>query len=220
MGQAIGGFSTTTMHKETMRKIILQFCTEEQAPLLTMARQYNETYAKKMGYEYMPGSGRYNLDRSMVWEKIAYINKMLPKFEDGSLVVWEDADSINIKNECFSTALPEGGIYGMVQNRGGINKSQLVPWFNSGVIVMKNCPVVRDFLKRVWVRTNETDEQAIMAELKHNGFTIGNGVKICTLDHKWNRWSNNEHLCKPEDTVVQSFHGVKDKLPKMKNFLK
>ena len=205
-----------------MRKIILQFCTEEQSSILAFSRPYNEAYAKRLGYEYIADTGRNHPERNMNWEKVAYIIKMLPTFEDGSLVVWEDADSINVKDECFETALHPGTSYGMVRLRGGLAKKELITWYNSGVIVMKNSPILRDFFNRVWQRSDKSsDERGIVAELKHHDWTIGNGIKVCALDHKWNRWRNNEHLCNEQDTVVQSWHGIKlsDKLNAMKKFV-
>jgi hypothetical protein len=206
-----------------MRKVILQFCTEEQSKILALAKQYNEVWAQKMGYEYVPGSGRKHPDRNLVWEKISYLMEVLPKFEDGSLMVWEDADSINVKDVSFESALPSNESYGMVQLRGGLDKKQLTPWFNSGVIVMRNSPTLRDFFNRVWKRSeHDSDERGIMAELKHHNWTIGGGIKVYSMNYKWNRWRNNDHLCPEADAVVQSWHGMKleDKLSAMETFLK
>jgi hypothetical protein len=206
-----------------MRKILLQFGTSEQSSILSLAKKHNENWTNKMGYEYFTDIGRKCPQRSLVWEKISYIKEMLPKFEDGSLVVWEDSDSINCKEVCFSNALPVGESFGMVQIRGGVAKAELTPWYNTGVIVMKNSPLLRDFFGRVWAREDKnTDEKAVNAELKHHGWTIGGGVKVYSMNYKWNRWNNNDHLCKPEDTVVQSWHGMKieGKLTAMRQFVK
>ena len=201
-----------------MKKVITQHCTVEQQDLFDISRPINEAYAKKMGFEYIIDSVRRCPERSIYWEKIAWLRDLLPRLEDGSLVVWEDADSANIVDEDFCKALPTGGILGMVQNRAGIDCKQLINWYNAGVIVMKNCDLVRNFFDRVWIRTEETDEEAMMGELRENGWIVGDGIKISSLEPKWNCWINNAHIC--SNVVVQSWHGMKfeDKLPAVKKF--
>ncbi len=202
-----------------MKKVIVQHCTIEQQQLFDLSRPFNQSYAERLGYDYITNSVRRCPNRSIYWEKIAYLREVLPTIEEGSLVVWEDADSINIKDECFAKALHSGTVLGMVQCRAGVDMKDHINWYNAGVIIMKNCHIVRDFLNRVWVRKDETDESAINAELKHNGWTLGDGSKIASIDCKWNRWRNNEHLC--PKAVVQSWHGVHmdKKLPAMTEFL-
>jgi hypothetical protein len=202
-----------------MKKYILQHATTEQSLLLDLVRPYNEGYAVRNGFEYITNNVRRSPERSIYWEKIAYIREMLPQLENGGLVVWEDADSLNLKDVSFESALPSGGILGMVQNRAGLNGSQLIPWYNAGVIVIMNWPIVREFFERVWIRTDITDEAAIVAELKHNGWVVGNGKTVSSLDAKWNRWANNEKFC--YDAVVQSWHGtpLNMKLAAMQKFI-
>ncbi len=202
-----------------MKKTILQHCTIEQEPLFELSKPYNQSYAQRLGFDYLTNSVRRCPERTIWWEKIAYLREMLPTLEENSLVVWEDADSINLRDESFENALPLNGIFGMVQNRAGINGSELISWYNAGVIVMKNIPIVRDFLERVWIRPDETDEAAIVAELAHNGWEVGDGIYVSSINYKWNRWPNNEHLFK--NPVVQSWHGmpISEKIPSMKRFI-
>lgn len=201
-----------------MRKIILQHCTVEQQHLLDISKPINVGYAERLGYEYRTDSTRRCPERSIYWEKIAYLRATLPGIDDGSLVVWEDADSINVKDCDFEDALPTG-VLGLVQNRAGVDCKRLIPWYNAGVMVMRNGPVVRDFFDRVWARPDDTDEAAIVAELKHNGWAVGGGVPVTSMDPKWNCWKNNVHLC--ADPVVKSWHGVKlaEKLPEIRGFM-
>ncbi len=203
-----------------MKKIILQHCTKEQKDLMGLSGPINMAYAKKLGFEFIGNDVRRCPERSIYWEKIAYLKFMLPKFEDGSLVVWEDADSINLKRESFELALPEGGVLGMVQNRGGLNHKQLISWYNAGIIVMINSPLIRNFFDRVWVRPDDTDEAAIVAELREHGWEVGDGNYVTSLNCKWNCWPNNDNMC--SDPVVKSWHGIKlpDKLTAMQDFLK
>ena len=212
-----------------MRKIIVQHCTKEQQSLFDITKPINQAWAARMGFEYVSDDTRRCPNRTIWWEKIAFLRAFLPTIEDGCLVVWEDADSVNIKDESFANALPPTGIFGMVQNRGGLDFQELINWYNAGVIVMINCPDVRDFLDRVWVRPDDTDEAAIVAELKQHGWEIGNGIRVSSLRPKWNCWKNNEHIHKDkatncgicEDTVVKSWHGIQleKKFPEIKKFV-
>ncbi len=203
-----------------MRKVILQHVTSEQSKLFDISRPINQKYARNLGFDYISNCIRRCPERSIYWEKIAYLIEMLPTLEEGTFVVWEDADSINVKEESLENALPNGEIFGMVQNRAGVNGNQLINWYNAGVMVMINCPEVRDFLNRVWKRTEETDESAIVAELKLNGWVVGGGKYIYSIDAKWNQWANNTNVC--SDPVIKSFHGIlpNKKLSAIQEFLK
>jgi hypothetical protein len=199
-----------------MRKIILQHGVAEQIAILDLVTNINHDYARKAGFEYYTDNKVRCADRPHYWEKIAYMRAFLPQVPDDTLMVWEDADSINVKDDSFETALPKNGTFGMVQNRAGLNGSQLLNWYNSGVIVFINTPIIRDFFDRVWARNGANDEISMMAEVQSaNGF-IATNVSISPLDPKWNGWINNAAVC--PDPVVKSFHGIplKDKLAAMK----
>lgn len=34
-----------------------------------------------------------------------------------------------------------------------------------------------------------------VAELKHHGWMVGDGIRVSSLDCKWNCWRNNAHIC-------------------------
>lgn len=194
-----------------MKKIILQYSTPSIKPILDVVMPTNQAYAAKFGFEYITDSTQRITDgRDSCWEKIAYLNAFLPTVEDGSLVVWEDADSLNIGNEDIESALPTNGILGMVPLRGGLNRTSIMDWYNSGVIVIVNSPVIRDFFTSVWNRGGQFDEDGIMGELRHRGGFITNGIGISAIDPKWNCWRNNAMFCK--DPIIQTFHGMKTEL--------
>ena len=201
-----------------MRKIITQHSTTEQQPILDLVKTTNQTYAKKFGFEYITDNTSRVKDRAAPWEKIAYLLSFLPTVEDGSLIVWEDVDSLNIGDESFDTALPPDGIFGMVQNRYGLNCMELNNWFNSGVMVFINSPLTRDFLQKAWNWNGKGDEDGLMTELKASNWKIGH-TPISSIDPKWNCWKNNAHICtKP---VVKTFHGMNNekKISSIKTFL-
>ena len=84
---------------------------------------------------------------------------------------------------------------------------------------MINSTIVRDFFDRVWIRPDDTDEAAIVSELRFHGWMVGDGIPVSSLNTKWNCWPNNVHLT--PDPVVKSWHGIPmdQKLPAMQNFL-
>ena len=198
-----------------MRKIITQHCTSEQQAILDLVKDTNSAYAAKFGFEYVLDNQIRCTDRLFYWEKIAWLLSFLPTVEDGSLVVWEDVDSLNIGNESVENALPPNGVFGMVQNRHGLGGAQLSSWYNSGIIVMINTPAVRLFLQNVWNAGGRDDEDGLMAVLIQTSLTIG-GIPLSSLDIKWNCWKNNAKFC--ADPVIKTFHGMKieDKIAQIK----
>lgn len=190
-----------------MRKIITQHSLPDQKPIFDLTQPTNAVYATKFGFEYTVDSTIRITDnsRTAYWEKIAWLLAFLPTVDDGSLVVWEDVDSLNVGNEDFSTALPPNGVLGMVQYRHGLNRMELKDFLNSGVIVMINSPVIRTFWQNVWNHGGKDDECGIMQELNSNNWCI-NGTPLSTIDPKWNCWKNNMHLC--STPVVKTFHGM------------
>ncbi len=190
-----------------MKKFILQYTTNDQKNLLDLVKPTNQTYAYKFGFEYVTDSTTHLTDRVNGWEKIAYINNFLLTADDDDLVVWEDVDSLNLGDISFEDALPTDGVLGMVQLRAGLGGAQLIPWYNSGVIIFVVSDLTRDYFKRVWERDGKTDEDGLVNELKYTNWIVGNGKTLTSLDPKWNCWRNNDHLCKTP--VVKSFHGMK-----------
>lgn len=201
-----------------MRSIILQYSSAESKQLADLSTPINKAYSTKFKFEQFVDYKSRCPERIIYWEKVAYLNAILPKIEDGSLIVWCDVDSLCIGNEDLRNALPDNSIFGAVQLRGGLGGRQLVPWFNTGFMVMKNCPEIRTFFTNVWNRNTPTDEDAINAELKHNSYTINN-TPITGLDIKWNCWNNNMAFC--TNPVVRSFHGMnaENKLTEMTTFI-
>jgi hypothetical protein len=202
-----------------MRKIILQHGIAEQVAMIDLVKPINQKYAIATGFEYYTDTKVRCADRPHYWEKIAYLRAFLPQVPDDTLMVWEDADSINVKNDSFEAALPISGTFGMVQNRFGLNGSKLLNWYNSGVIAFINTPIIRDFLDRVWTRNGANDEIAMMAEVQSTNGIIAPGVFISSIHPKWNGWLNNVAVC--PDPTVKSFHGIilKDKLAAMQKYI-
>ena len=200
-----------------MRHIITQHYTIEHQEMFNLTSPINKAFAEKNGFEYISNNVKRCSDRKIWWEKIAWIIELLDSLEDGSLVVYEDCDSINLSGDLKSAL--NNGEFGMVQLRGGLNNIELKPWFNAGVIFMLNTSDVRDFLKRIWLRNDETDETSINNELKALNKIIGN-KQITSLGVEWNCWDNNKHL--PDSVYIKSWHGMRyhEKLIAIQNYIK
>lgn len=195
-----------------MKSFILQYSTNdtpEQKELLNISTSINQPYSKKYNFEYIISNIRRCPERSVFYETIAWLNEFLHKINDGDLVVYEDTDCLNIGNEDLHDAL--NGILGMVKMLNCITKKPL-NWYNSGVMIIINNNITREFFRKVWNNNNVSDEAGINNELKIN--------KIASdLNIKWNCWKNNISLCK--NPVIRAFHALKPhrKIKEMKEFL-
>ena len=202
-----------------MRKIITQYYTQEIVDLFNLTSPVNKAYADKNGYEFITDNTVRCPTRAKQWEKIAWIIQLLGTVEDGSLIVFEDCDSVNLAGD-ITTMMPSGSQFGMVQLRGGVGGEKLMNWYNSGVISMINSQALRDYFTRVWNRNDKLDEDSIVKELKANSWTIGGGIPVYSLDPSWNSWNNNNHL--GSSTInIKSWHGMgyDKKLASIKSFL-
>ena len=201
-----------------MKYYITQHYTSDHKELYDLTSPIVKNYATNNGFIYTSNNDRRCLDRKVWWEKIAWLIEFLSTIEDGSLVVYEDCDSLNLGGD-LKTALHNGMEFGMVQLRSGLGGSEIIDWYNAGVIIMINTADVRSFLKRVWDRNDETDETSINKELTSLKNSIGNGKPMCSLGVEWNCWYNNSHIT--NDLFIKSWHGIKysDKLVYIKNFI-
>lgn len=202
-----------------MRYILTQHYTLEHTELYNLTSTINQAYAQKIGFEYISNNQRRCSNRAVWWEKIAWLMELTSTVEDNTLIAYEDCDSINLGGD-LKTALHDNKEYGMIQLRGGLGNSQLLGWYNAGVIILLNTPDVRSFLQRVWNRNDDTDETSINKELKSLNGRIGNSKSICSLEPSWNCWHNNEHLV--TDIYIKSWHGIRyqEKLEAIKIYLK
>ncbi len=201
-----------------MKYYLTQHYTIEHTELYDLTSPINREYAYLNGLEYVSSNIKRCPERKVWWEKIAWLMEFLSTIEDGSLVVYEDCDSLNVGGD-IKDILHDGFEYGMIELRGGLGGNTLTGWFNAGVIVMINTKDVRAFLKRVWDRNDETDELSINKELKSRRWTIGNGKGIASLDVECNCWQNNSHIA--GDVIIKSWHGMeyKTKLKSIKEYI-
>ena len=200
-----------------MQYVITQNYTPAHTELFNLVSPINSAYATANQFEYLTSNVQTST-RAGLWEKIAWLNTLLPTLQDNSYVMYMDCDSLCLGGDP-KTALPAGFEYGMVHLRGKHGKNSIINWYNSGVMVMINTPLVRTFLQDVWNRNSVTDETALNKEIAHLNNSIGNGQPIYSLPVEWNCWNNNKRI--PKHINIKSWHGVKytDKLTEIKAFL-
>lgn len=201
-----------------MRYVITQNYTAQQQELFNLTAPVNQAYAAANGYEFITSDVSRCPDRAPYWEKIAWLNELLPTLPDGTFVMFQDCDSIDVTGDP-KTALPAGYELGMVHLLGGLSGTQLRGWYNSGVIMMINSIDVRNFFTNTWNRNGSNDEKAMNAEFKSLNGNMGNGKPIYDLPNEWNVWHNNINVAKTIN--IRTFHGMKyaDKLVAIKNYL-
>jgi len=204
---------------KSMKYYITQHYTIEHKEMYDLTSPINKKYADDNGFEYVSNNVRRCPERAAWWEKIAWLKEFLPSIEDGSYVVWEDNDSINVGGD-LKSVLNDGSEWGQVELRGGFGGRVPNGWFNAGVIILINTQDVRDFLQRVWDRNDELEETSITNEIRSQNGTIGKGKKVSSLDIEYNCWYNNEHLS--TEPVIKSWHGIsyENKINLIKDYIK
>lgn len=113
-----------------------------------------KAYAEKHGYTYIQGDEKYwDRSRPIAWSKIAFVLDVLAGLADGTLVFLSDADVLitnpDIRLEdCAVPLLPaEKDLLMTIDACGHLN---------SGNMLMRNTPWLRDWWKRVGEQTDYT----------------------------------------------------------------
>lgn len=171
-------------------------------------------YAEKHGYTYIQGDSKFwDRTRPIAWSKIPFLLDVLSKLPDGALVWQSDADVV-ITNPSYTV---ESHIAPLLP----VSKDMLLTLdacghINSGNILMRNTPWLRDFWKRVGEQKQFTYhiwwENAAMIHLYQTN-QEDNSKIIVTKEHKiFNAYLHGlpgEPLWVPGDFLVH-FAGVYD----------
>jgi len=179
---------------------------------LSKALESKRIYAKKHGYTYIEaGEEFWDRHRPIAWSKVGFILDTLNKLPDGALLWLSDADvlitnsDLKIEDHVLPLLSPEKDllfIYDACHH------------LNSGNVLMRNSKWLRDYWKRVNLRTDCTyhiwwENMAMIKELEENS---GDKEKIqVTNQHKkFNAYlmgKEGEPLWEPGDFLVH-FAGV------------
>ena len=119
---------------------------------LAEALQSKVDYAKKHNYTYIQGGEQFwDRERPIPWSKIPFIQAVLRSLPEGALVWLSDAD-VFITNpairleDCMSPLLPT--------NKDLLMTLDACGHINSGNILFRNTPWIREFWSKVWKRTD------------------------------------------------------------------
>ena len=119
---------------------------------LAEALQSKVDYAKKHNYTYIQGGEQFwDRERPIPWSKIPFIQAVLRSLPEGALVWLSDAD-VFITNpairheDCMIPLLPT--------NKDLLMTLDACGHINSGNILFRNTPWIREFWSKVWKRTD------------------------------------------------------------------
>lgn len=119
---------------------------------LEEALQSKRDYAQKHGYTYIQvGEEYWNRDRPIAWSKVAFIQEQLKKLPEGALIWQSDAD-VYITN--MDKRLEDHVLPLLPPNKDLLMTLDACGHINSGNILMRNTPWLRDYWKRVWEQEN------------------------------------------------------------------
>lgn len=176
--------------------------------------QTKRAYAEKHGYTYIQGgSEHWDRNKPIAWSKIPFLLKVLSSLPDGALVWQSDAD-VAITNPSYTVeqhVLPL-----LPEEKDMLLTLDACGHINSGNILMRNTPWLRDFWKRVGEQKQFTYhiwwENAAMIHLFNTNPTDNSKIEI-TKQHKvfnaYLRGLEGEPLWLPGDFLVH-FAGVYD----------
>jgi hypothetical protein len=171
-------------------------------------------YAEKHGYKYIQGGSEFwDRTKPIAWSKIPFLLKVLGDLPDGALVWQSDAD-VAITNPSYT--IEKHVLPLLPSEKDMLLTLDACGHINSGNILMRNSPWLRDFWKRVGEQTQFTYhiwwENAAMIHLYQTVGEDNSKIEI-TKQHKlfnaYLRGLEGEPLWTPGDFLVH-FAGVYD----------
>ncbi|MEP6754023.1 MAG: hypothetical protein ABJA67_00865, partial [Chthonomonadales bacterium] len=166
--------------------------------LLDITRQRHEQYAKLHNMDYVCQYGPQQSERPAMWDKIPVLIDLL-KRRKYKYIFWMDADTLIVDmGRDMRSSAPESSWLGMVTHGNP-------PYYNNGVMHVKNCPQALVFLEAVWnhypVASAWEDNEAVIKVLEQNP-ALRSGVTIISDD--WNSTVGQNQSPQP---VVVAWHG-------------
>lgn len=182
--------------------ILIQQAGGRCVPLLDMTAGRHAAYCARHGITYWAVQGDVQFSRPPGWNKIPLIQRALEMgFQN---VVWMDADAVIVRDEVdMRSALGDGGPLGMALHpTPGLNDSPT--HYNSGVMIMRNAPRVREFFQAVWEggpleNRHRWTEQARILKLLPQFSNL-----VQRLDDRWN---STRDVTEVPDAIIKAWHG-------------
>jgi hypothetical protein len=137
---------------------------DEYKKTVKLCTQSQEEYALSHGYTRITDESVYDPNRPFPWSKIRLVQKYLKDYE---FLVWMDADVLvtnpEIKIETFIGMMKPGAFMFLGHDFQNLN---------TGIFVIRNCPLAHEFLTDVWNKTEYMNhiwwEQAAVIDLWKN----------------------------------------------------
>lgn len=137
-----------------------------------------EAYVKRHGYTRITDESVYDESRPFPWFKIKLLQKYLSEYDH---LVWMDADVLitnpDIRIESFVQMMRPDSFMLVGQDFQNLN---------TGVFILRNCPLAHEFLRDVWNKTEYMNhiwwEQAAVIDLWKNSAKYQPGIDI--LEHR------------------------------------
>ena len=181
------------------RNTLLVQCVQgEQESLLELTRAYHGAYAKAHNMDYFYRFGAQQERRHPYWDKIAILKEVLQQTHY-EYVVWLDADTLIVDpKQDLRKALPGDKWLGLVTHGNP-------PYFNSGVLYLRNTVQCRAFFEAIWqtwpVDNAWEDNAALIQVLEH---APDQWAGVVTLDDAWNSTHKVNESPQP---IVEGWHG-------------
>jgi len=183
--------------------VVIQQASGNQVPLLGITVHHHAAYCARHGINYWPVFGNVQVGRAPHWNKIVLVRHALEMGFD--IVVWLDADTLVVRrdDDIRSALASDGGPLALAWHPGVENGFPPSHW-NSGVMVMRNTPRVREFFKTVWelgpLGNHHWQEQARMLDLLPQYPDL-----VQRLDDRWNCTDGVTSAPQP---VILAWHGA------------
>lgn len=152
---------------------------DEYKKTVSLCTQSQEAYALRHGYTRIIDESVYDAGRPFPWSKILLVQKYLADYD---FLVWMDADVLvtnpEIKIEVFLSMMKPGAFMFLGHDFQNLN---------TGVFVMRNCPLAHEFLIDVWNKTEYIHhiwwEQAAIIDLWKNSEKYQPCIDILPYEH-------------------------------------
>lgn len=187
--------------------VLIQQAFPSHRAMLQLTEPIHRAYCERHNIEYacvyldeLP-----KLDRGENWSKLGLIRHYLEMDMQYDYVFWLDNDALIVGDSDLRDAVPDG--IGMARHEldwGMVGEKGAYDHFNSGVIVLRNTPAVRDFTEKWW---NTPDEGHMWGD-QHSLHLCGqaNPGVVSKIDHRWN--STPPYFSVTEGEVVRAWHGL------------
>lgn len=180
-----------------MSDLIIQAASGPHEALLKLSERWHRAYALRHGFEYRAVYGPQQYKWPAVWDKVSLLRDAAFNCEDGTVIIWLDADVlIEEPSTDLRTARPAGADVGMVRSQVGE--------LNAGVIWLKSSGRVVAWLNRV-EQLGPVDGGYLQEQTRMNRLFPESGLIVAEVEARFNayRWAAGQII---EPAVIRAWH--------------